>query len=282
MALRVAELEVLFTADTSNFDVGAKRVETTIKAIDKGKTEATITADTSAAEKSTKSVQDGLDKVAHTKVEARIDLDMRGVERGTRRAEDSLGEFKDEANSTAKEAAASFDGSADSIADAFQEVAANAFVGFGPAGAAAGLAVALGLGTAIAKTQELAEENNELRETIVGNAQAIADGTYDARQAFIDWTAEIREDNAWTFWTDEARSNLQLLAEAVAAAGGELGELAEPLVNGDLDAATTTLANLRSEVDRLTAAYVAGNRVDVIDRDAQDALRARIVAPKTW
>lgn len=80
-----------------------------------------------------------------------------GLDRAKRGVED----FRDEANSTAREAAASFDGSAESIGDAFQEVAANAFAGFGPAGAAAGLIAAAGLGfamTAITDQQEAADE----------------------------------------------------------------------------------------------------------------------------
>lgn len=84
---------------------------------------------------------------------------------GFRRAEDGAEEFKDEANSTAREAAASFDGSAESIGDAFQEIAANAFAGFGPAGAVAGLAAAAGIGLAMAGFENVqqAQEESEQR-----------------------------------------------------------------------------------------------------------------------
>lgn len=102
-----------------------------------------------------------------------------------RRAFDKAGEgaeeFKDEANSTAREAAASFDGSAESIADAFQEVAANAFAGFGPAGAVAGLAAAAGIGLAVAgfedvqKAQEKAAElASEWADRFVESGQRVA------------------------------------------------------------------------------------------------------------
>lgn len=83
---------------------------------------------------------------------------------GFRRAEDGAEEFKDEANSTAREAAASFDGSAESIADAFQEIAANAFAGFGPAGALAGLAAAAGIGLAIAGVESVHEAEEKAAE----------------------------------------------------------------------------------------------------------------------
>jgi methyl-accepting chemotaxis protein len=64
----------------------------------------------------------------------------RNVKRGTDDAQDGIKEIGNEAASTAKESAASFDGSAASIGDAFQEVAANAFSSFGPAGLIAGVA----------------------------------------------------------------------------------------------------------------------------------------------
>lgn len=85
----------------------------------------------------------------------------RDAERGMKRAEDGVEDFKQEASSTAREAAASFDGSADSIGDAFQEVAANAFAGFGPAGEAAGLAAAVGIGLAAAGFQDVQEAQEE-------------------------------------------------------------------------------------------------------------------------
>ncbi|MFJ4999902.1 hypothetical protein ACIP5T_17250 [Microbacterium sp. NPDC088619] len=80
------------------------------------------------------------------------------------KAKDGVDEFRDEANSTAREAAASFDGSAESIADAFQEVAANAFAGFGPAGAVAGIAAAAGIGLAAAGFESVHEAEEKAAE----------------------------------------------------------------------------------------------------------------------
>ena len=97
------------------------------------------------------------------------------IKRGMQRAEEGTEEFKDEANSTAREAAASFDGSAESIADMFQEVAANAFAGFGPAGAVAGLAAAAGIGLAVAGFQAADEARKESEERAAGWAQAYID-----------------------------------------------------------------------------------------------------------
>ena len=91
---------------------------------------------------------------------------------GFRRAEEGAEEFKDEANSTAREAAASFDGSAESIADAFQEIAANAFAGFGPAGAAAGLLAAAGIGLAASGFEDMQEAEEESKRRVGEWAQA--------------------------------------------------------------------------------------------------------------
>lgn len=97
------------------------------------------------------------------------------VERGMKRAEDGVEEFRDEANSTAKEAAASFDGSAESVIDAFQEVAANAFAGFGPAGVLAGLAAALGIGAAVSGFDQVNQAEQESRERAAEWAQAFVE-----------------------------------------------------------------------------------------------------------
>jgi len=105
----------------------------------------------------------------------------KGTKDGVKEAEGGLKDFKQEALSTAKESAASFDGSAESIVDSFQEVAANAFEGFGPAGAVAGLAVAAGIGIATSeftKTQEQAQAAkdriNEFGLAIIESGQDIA------------------------------------------------------------------------------------------------------------
>lgn len=94
-------------------------------------------------------------------------------------ASEGLKEFKGEAAQSAKEAAASFDGSADSIADMFQETAAQAFAGFGPAGAAAGIAAAAGLGVAMNYLGVMGEK-----------AAAAAESVGDLTEQFIDLGAD--------------------------------------------------------------------------------------------
>lgn len=144
----------------------------------------------SAADKMERSFKDVFDQA---KAEARTAGDRIGddVKRGFQRAEDGADEFKDEANSTAREAAASFDGSADSILDAFQEVAANAFAGFGPAGAAAGLAVAAGIGIGVQLLQQAADEAEEAKQNVLDLAEQIADA--GGNLADVDMAGRIRE-----------------------------------------------------------------------------------------
>jgi hypothetical protein len=106
----------------------------------------------------------------------------REVSDGTDRASEGFEDMKGEAASTAKEAAASF-GSIEDAADALQEVVANAFVSFGPAGMAAGLLAAAGIGLAMSAMQDHADKVNENKERIVSMAQAIKDNGGALRKA---------------------------------------------------------------------------------------------------
>lgn len=90
----------------------------------------------------------------------------RDIKDGFNDASRGAEEFKDEAQQSAREAAASFDGSATSIVDYFQEVAANAFSGFGPAGVVAGLAVAGGIGLAVSAFEGGQESAAKMKERI--------------------------------------------------------------------------------------------------------------------
>jgi len=109
----------------------------------------------------------------------RIGKDYR---KGTKEAENGLDDFRQEANSTAKESAASFDGSAESIVGSFQEIAANAFEGFGPAGAVAGLAIAAGIGIATSEFQKSEEAAKAAKERISDLGTAFIESGADVAQ----------------------------------------------------------------------------------------------------
>lgn len=119
----------------------------------------------SSTEKMERSFRDAFDGARKESSDAGRDVG-RNVDDGFDRAKAGAEDFRDEANDTAREAAASFDGSAASIGDAFQEVAANAFVGFGAAGAAAGLAAAAGLGFVFSAMEKAKEEAQDVRDHI--------------------------------------------------------------------------------------------------------------------
>lgn len=108
------------------------------------------------------------------------------VKDATDTASEGMEEFKDEGTGTAKEIAASFDGSMESIAGGIQEVAANAFAGFGPAGAAAGIAAALGLGVVLEEFTKQQEAADELKERITSAYRtAIEEGRAHLTEAQI-------------------------------------------------------------------------------------------------
>jgi hypothetical protein len=106
----------------------------------------------------------------------------REVSDGTDRAGEGFDDLRSEAASTATEAAASF-GSIEDAAGALQEVVANAFAGFGPAGMAAGLIAAAGIGIAISALEDNAEAINDNKEKVIGMAQAIKDNGGVLRQS---------------------------------------------------------------------------------------------------
>lgn len=94
----------------------------------------------------------------------------RDFKRKTAEAKSGMDDLKQESMQTARETAASFDGSLDSVAGMFQEVSANALQGFGPAGAAAGLAAAAGIGIAVNALTAIEENAQKTRERIAAIA----------------------------------------------------------------------------------------------------------------
>lgn len=156
-----------------------------------------------------------------------------------RKAEGGLHDFKDEAHSSGKEAAASFSGEFSDVGDFIQEVAANAFGGFGAAGAAAGVAAAVGIGivtNAIAaakqRIQELADGLTDLKldsslDTTAGRIRQVLDTLRDqgelgrfrqaARDAGIDWGTYVRALAEGGPAADDVRRRLALLSDG---AGG--------------------------------------------------------------
>lgn len=246
MTLRVAELESLFTANLQDLERGAKTAETIQKKIDGSTATLKVDADADAASRAIEDVQDQVDGLNDTVARPRIDPQ-------------GLQDFRDESGETAREAAASFDGSAAGIADAFQEVAASAFVGFGPAGAAAGLAAAAGLGIAITAMQTVAEEADAAKERVGEVANAIVDtggrlADLDVGEQIRAWSTEIAEEDNWlTFWTKETKSNLDVVREQAAATGIEVTELLAIQSGTDVGQMNSFLADQEQQLGRVRA-----------------------------
>ena len=141
----------------------------------------------------------------------------------------ALDGVREEADSTAREMAASFGGSTDDIVDGFQELAANALTEFGPIGAAIGTAAALGVGLLRAETEKMKELVSDLTEDMLANAGQLSD-------AFIDTKLQTMAQNG----------ELTDLKESAELAGVEFGKLARAKA-GDGEAA----ASLMEDIDKL-------------------------------
>jgi hypothetical protein len=155
-----------------------------------------------------------------------------GVKKGTDGSKESLDEFKSEANSTAKESAASFDGSAESIIDSFQEIAANAFAGFGPAGALAGIAAAAGIGLVSASITGAQEDSEAFKEDVSALAESFIDAGGRGEAAFEAVASKLKE---MALETDDGKDSLNDLADAADGSGRSYKDLATIVAGGSGD-----------------------------------------------
>ena len=162
-------ISINFLADVRDFLKGTKNVEDELDDVADSLDDVA-----KEGEQSTEKLQDSFRDLAKATKKAGDDVGD-NMKRGFKKAEDGAQEFKDEANSTAKEAAASFDGSAESIVDAFQEIAANAFAGFGAAGALAGLAAAAGIGVVSKSILDAEESAKQAQARVEELGQAMID-----------------------------------------------------------------------------------------------------------
>jgi hypothetical protein len=198
-------IEIPFTSNTRDLLRGTKDVQggledvqdsldDLVKAADKDALSTSMGKEAREVERETERIEKSFEELSDTQKRETKGLGDgigENVKRGTDKAGEGLDEFKDEANSTARESAASFDGSAESIIDSFQEVAANAFAGFGPAGAVAGLAIAAGIGIAVAAGTSLAEAQAEAKQRTHELALELYDLGGDVDR--LDIGAKVRE-----------------------------------------------------------------------------------------
>jgi hypothetical protein len=178
-------------ADTDEFVKGVKRGEEALEDFADGLDDAAKDGNASA-EKLERSLSEVVAEVNN--LGNKSESAMRRMRQSTNDAGDGVKDLKEESVSTAREAAASFDGSAESIVDAFQEVAANAFVGFGAKGVAAGLAAAAGLGLIVAAFEELdkkQQENEQKAADLAATYIEVGDSVVGAIEASNDKLKEM-------------------------------------------------------------------------------------------
>lgn len=187
-------------------------------------------------ERSVDKLEDALKDAQRATKDLGDDADEAGdkARRGMQRAEEGVKDFKQEAQQSARETAASFDGSFESIADFAQEVAANAFSGFGPAGAAAGIAAAAGLGVVVEQFNKIDEASKEALQSAFEYAYGIG-AAFDA----ADKAAAVQS------WTSDQEKFKQVM-DLTNASGWQQVDVIDALVEGG------------PKLDRLTEAYAAG------------------------
>ncbi len=180
---------------------------------------------------------------------------------GTRKAAEGVDDFKGEAKSSAKEAAASFSGEFSDVGDLIQEVLANAFEGFGPAGLAAGAAAAAGIGLLIKGLQDAADAAAATKQATIDLAGELAD--VKGNPAALDWAAKLRTQLSeivdtkewWEFWQDQPKTRLEQWSKAAKQYGLSIADMARSST-GDMGALERVTRQLDEQINRLNATYV--------------------------
>jgi hypothetical protein len=242
VADRGRDLGVKVLSDVSQFDLSkpadqlddvaaaaAAMVDDTDKATDELKRLATQGADAQRAlDKLSQEARDNdLDRVGTdakttaTKVDGAFDAIARSsrsaagkVDDGTDRMRGSLRDVRDEAGSTAREAAASF-GSTGDIGDALQELSANAPAALGPLGLAFGAVAGIGVGLFRAKTEALKQRVDDLVDAMIAAGGKISEAT------ITDSLSELAKDGTLKGLKDIANDAGQSFVDLARARAGD-------------------------------------------------------------
>lgn len=165
-------------------------------------------------------VSDALDDMAKEGDRAgdKLEASFRDMARNAKRAGDDvktgvgggLRDLKDEAGQSGREAAASFSGEWSDVGDFVQETVANGLSGFGPLGAAAGIAAAAGIGVLTSTILSQQEAADELRDRLSSAYQTAA----DEGRTYLDTAQLIAEASDLMFNPDRANEYKQLVADS--------------------------------------------------------------------
>lgn len=210
----------------------------------------------------------------------------RELDDGFDKASRGADEFKDEAKSTAREGAASFTGEFEDVGDIIQETLANALGGFGPLGAAAGMAMAAGVGIVISKLQEIADKAAEAKESAIDLAGAFRDAgadwsSVDLADRLWETMNKITNDKKWfEVWQKEPETFFEDIIGDVEKAGVATDKFFEGMIGGT-DELKEAQEYYREEMERVNAeidAYGDSNvpQALVDERNALQGLNTEI------
>ena len=172
-------------------------------------------------------------------------------------AKRDLAELKDEALQNASETFSSFDGSMESFADGIQGTFGGIVSNMGPMGAILGSALAIGIGVAVAKGEELAEAVNSAKERAAELAAEISDVDGDLSQ--IQWVDKVKEwgyaiddSREWfEFWQDDAKTAFETSKDYADRFGLSVKDLSLGLSGVDAGKATASVKALKEQVKGL-------------------------------
>lgn len=183
---------------------------------------------------------------------------------------DGFNELKDEAGQSGREAAASFSGGFDDVGDFLQETIANGLAGFGPLGAAGGIALAVAAGVGF-EQMRLDAEATERRVDDMFSGMLESGSRWRNEEAMRSATQAIAQD------AEQWAKALERQADS----GVEVGTILRAMA-GDLDAAATVRQSLADKAAAERDAIQAGADSEQIKADRIDAVNTKLEASTEW
>jgi hypothetical protein len=180
------------------------------------------------------------------------------VKRGAKDADEGVSALKENTASNAKEMGASFQDVGSAI-DGLQGLAAEALEGFGPAGIAAGVAVAAGIGIATQALQQAADEANKLTEDATALADTMADPDLSQRAADLrdrfDEIAKSVSDvrSIWEVWQPRAITTAEDFAAAIQSGAVSAQTLMSAFTETDPVKRVQALTDVSGELEKALA-----------------------------
>lgn len=256
-------IRIDFLADVRDFLRGTKDVEQGLEDVGGSLDDVARDGD-DAAGKLEKSFKDALDDVKVRGKDAGDDLGKR-IKHGASDASEGMADFQANTEANLKETAASF-GSVEDALGGLQGLAAEALEGFGPAGVAAGAAMALGIGVVSTKLQDIADKTNEAAEAAAEFALAWRDAADEGERAQLladgyDQVAGKIGDarHAWEVWQKDAVTNAEAFAASIDAGALSVQDLQRAFTSTDpterIAAAKEASAQLARQLEATAGAW---------------------------